>query len=344
MNLLPALDALLREGSVTGAAAVMNVSPSAMSRTLARLRRVVGDPLLVPSGRGLVLTPRARELRPQVEAALAQALAALRPPPPVDIADVSRDFALRTNDAVAVVLGSALTAYVARQAPGVRLRILPEGEEDPADLRDSVDLDVGALPGIPPDVRSAFLYEDRYAAVLRSTADGSGGSAGSTAHEPRHALTAEPLTAQPLTVERFAAIPHIIASRRGRTRSVVDDRLADLGLRRHVLATVPTHSAACFLALESDALAIVPATFAHRAARVMGLAAHDIPLPLPPVRIAMAWHVRHDTDPAHRWLRDAIARISREVAGDGHNSARPAIEDTARPKAAQSHEPMGPPQ
>src|SRR5882757_8820810 len=183
MNLLPALDALLREGSVTGAAAVMNVSPSAMSRTLARLRRVVGDPLLVPSERGLVLTPRARELRPQVEPALAQALAALRPPPPVDIADVSRDFALRTNDAVAVVLGSALTAYVARQAPGVRLRILPEGEEDPADLRDSVDLDIGALPGIPPDVRSEFLYEIRYAAVIRSTAD-EATAGGSTAHEP----------------------------------------------------------------------------------------------------------------------------------------------------------------
>jgi DNA-binding transcriptional LysR family regulator len=293
----------------------MNVSPSAMSRTLARLRRVVGDPLLVPSGRGLVLTPRARELRPQVEAALAQALAALRPPPPVDIADVSRDFALRTNDAVAVVLGSALTAYVARQAPGVRLRILPEGEEDPADLRDTVDLDLGALPGMPPDVRSAFLYEHRYAAVIRSTADGSTAD-GATAHEP---LTAEPLTAEPLTVERFAAIPHITASRRGRTRSVVDDRLADLGLRRHVLATVPTYSAACFLALESDALAIVPSAFAERAARVMGLTAYEIPLPLPPIRIAMAWHVRHDTDPAHRWLREAIARISREVAGDGRN-------------------------
>src|SRR5882757_9362143 len=253
MNLLPALDALLREGSVTGAAAVMNVSPSAMSRTLARLRRVVGDPLLVPSGRGLTLTPRGRELRPQVEAALAQALAALRPPPPVDIADVSREFALRTNDAVAVVLGSALTAYVARQAPGVRLRILPEGDEDPADLRDRVDLDLGSLPDMPPDVRSAFLYEHGYAAVVRSTV-----------REP-------PQVAEPLTVERFAAIPHITVSRRGRIRSVVDDRLADIGLRRHVLATVPTHSAACFLALESDALAIVPSTFAARAARVLGL-------------------------------------------------------------------------
>lgn len=331
MNLLPALDALLREGSVTGAAAVMNVSPSAMSRTLARLRRVVGDPLLVPSGRGLTLTPRARELRPQVEAALAQALAALRPPPPVDIADVSRDFALRTNDALAVVLGSALTAYVARRAPGVRLRILPEGEEDPADLRHHVDLDLGSLPGMPPDVRSAFLYEERYAAVIRSSADepaagkptsdapaaGKPTAVGGTAGKPTADEGTADVPRQALTAERFAAIPHITASRRGRTRSVVDERLADLGLRRHVLATVPTYSAACFLALESDALAIVPSAFADRAARVMGLIAHEIPLQLPPIRIAMAWHVRHETDPAHRWLREAIVRIGREVAADG---------------------------
>lgn len=309
MNLLPALDALLREGSVTGAAAVMNVSPSAMSRTLARLRRVVDDPLLVPSGRGLTLTSRARELRPQVEAALGSALAALRPPPPVDLADVRRDFAIRTNDGVAVVLGPTLTARVAREAPGVRLRILPEGEENPADLRDRVDLDLGSLPELPPDVRSVHLYAHQYVAVVRSSSD----------EWPRRPGR------EPLPVERFAALPHITASRRGRTHSVVDARLAELGLSRHVLATVPTFSAACFLALESDALAIVPAAFADRVARVMPLTVHDIPLPLPPVALDMAWHVRHDTDPVHRWLRDTLVAITRsmtrvergEVTGEG---------------------------
>ncbi|WP_163566732.1 helix-turn-helix domain-containing protein [Fodinicola feengrottensis] len=98
MNLLPALDALLREASVTGAAAQLSVSASAMSRTLSRLRRVVGDPLLVPSGRGLTLTPRACELRPRVEAALAGAMAALQPRWEVAMADVRRDFAIRTNE------------------------------------------------------------------------------------------------------------------------------------------------------------------------------------------------------------------------------------------------------
>jgi DNA-binding transcriptional LysR family regulator len=292
MNLLPALDALLREGSVTGAASVMRVSPSAMSRTLGRLRRVVGDPLLVPSGRGLALTPRARELRPQVEAALAAALAALRPPPPVAIADVRRDFTLRTNDAIAVVCGPLLTARAAREAPGVRLRFLPEGDEDPADLRDRVDLDMGAMHDLPPDVRSARLAEHRFVAVHRADPEFGDGA---------------------LAVERFAALPHIVSSRRGRTHGVVDERLAELGLTRTVLATVPSAGAACFMALETDALALVPAPFAERVARDLPLTIRPIPLRLPPVTLDLAWHVRHDTDPAHRWLRATVTAVATEL-------------------------------
>ncbi|MEU5051118.1 LysR family transcriptional regulator [Streptomyces sp. NPDC021096] len=287
MNLLPALDALLREGSVTGAAARMNVSASAMSRTLGRLRRVLGDPLLVPAGRGLALTPRALELRPRAEAALAGALAALRPAEPLDIASVQRDFTLRTNDAFAVVVGPALTERVAREAPGIRLRFLPEGDEDPADLRDGVDLDIGRLPALPHDVRSAPLARHHFVTVCRAGAP--------HAHEP-------------LTVERFAALPHITVTRRGRLRGVVDERLAVLGLSRQVLATVPSHATACFLALSSDALALVAAPVAAHAARTMPLVVRDVPLSLPGVDTGMAWHVRVDDDPAHRWLREAVTR------------------------------------
>ncbi|MFI9204450.1 LysR family transcriptional regulator [Streptomyces sp. NPDC053048] len=296
MNLLPALDALLREGSVTGAAARMNVSASAMSRTLGRLRRVLDDPLLVPAGRGLALTPRALELRPRVEAALAGALAALQPVQPVDIAAVRRRFTLRSNDGLAVVLGPALTERIAREAPGIQLRILPEGDEDPADLRDRVDLDLGNLPELPHDVRSRALAPDRYVAVCR---------------------TGAPHAADPLTAGRFAALPHITVSRRGRFHSVVDEHLDRLGLERRVLATVPTHVTACFLALRSDALALVSAAVAARVAEAVPLTVRDIPLELPAVSTGMAWHVRLDTDPAHRWLRDAVARI----AGDPQEDA-----------------------
>ncbi|MEU9195359.1 LysR family transcriptional regulator [Streptomyces hundungensis] len=300
MNLLPSLDALLRAGSVAGAAAEMRISPSAMSRTLGRLRRAVGDELLVPSGRGLALTPRARELRPRVEAALAAALAALSPPQEHELATLEREFTLRSNDAVAVIFGSALTERVAREAPRVRLRILPEGDENPADLRELIDLEVGQLGEVPHDVHTAPLGAYGYAAVART--DG-------------------PCATERLTPERFAALPHITVTRRGRVRSVVDERLAELGLVRDVLATAPTYTAACFFALRSDALALVPRPFAVEAARAMPLAVLDIPLDLPANPYVQAWHNRVDADPAHRWLRGALADI---VAGlDAGSAGRP---------------------
>jgi len=294
LNLLPALDALLREGSVTGAAEEMRVSASAMSRTLGRLRRVVGDPLLVPAGRGLALTPRARELQPQVEAALAEALAALRPPPPVDIGSLQREFTIRTNDAVAVVLGAAVTARVAREAPGVRLRILPEGDEDPADLRDRVDLDLSAPAELPADIRSTSLFEDRQVAVART---------GAVRPADRSGM---------LTLAQFTSLPQVVVSRRGRFRGVVDELLDQLGLSRQVLATAPTHGAACFMALESELLALLPVHFATRMAEVLPLEVLEIPLDLPPTRLDMAWHLRLDTDPAHLWLRGVLTSIIRE--------------------------------
>ncbi|MFC9631027.1 LysR substrate-binding domain-containing protein [Streptomyces mirabilis] len=159
-----------------------------MSRTLGRLRRVVGDPLLVPSGRGLTLTPRAREMQPRVQAALAGAVAALRPPTDVELSSLRREFRIRAKDGVALSLGAPLLELVAREAPGVRLRLLPEGEEDSADLRTHVDLDVGELPDpLPHDVRAPTLREHRMVAVTRAGA----GFAGA-----------------PLAPERFAALPH----------------------------------------------------------------------------------------------------------------------------------------
>jgi Transcriptional regulator len=229
-------------------------------------------------------------MQPGVQAALAAAVAALHPPRDIDLATLRREFRIRTNDGVAMSLGAPLLELTAREAPGVRLRLLPEGDEDPADLRTHVDLDVGELPEeLPHDVRSAVLRIHRYVAVARADA---------------------PFAQDPLTPARFAALPHITVTRRGRTHSVVDERLAELGLSRDVLATAPTYGAACFFALRTDALALVPSEVASEASRVLPLVILEIPLALPEVASAQAWHVRLDTDPAHRWLRGALTRAA----------------------------------
>ncbi|MCE9946249.1 helix-turn-helix domain-containing protein, partial [Aeromonas rivipollensis] len=111
------MDALLDEGSVAGAARRLSLSPSAMSRALARLRETTGDPLLVRAGRGLVPTPRALALRAQVSQLVQEAHAVLRPQQEIDPARLVRTFRLRSSDGFVEAVGPALLARLAAEAP-----------------------------------------------------------------------------------------------------------------------------------------------------------------------------------------------------------------------------------
>src|SRR5690348_12546326 len=136
LNLLVTLDVLLREGSVARAAERLRLSPSAMSRALARLRAATGDPLLVRAGRGLVPTPRALELRARVGPLVQDAEAVLRPAETLDLKQLVRTFTLRTREGFVENFGPDLIARVGREAPGVRLRFVPKPDKDSASLRD----------------------------------------------------------------------------------------------------------------------------------------------------------------------------------------------------------------
>jgi DNA-binding transcriptional LysR family regulator len=146
LNLLVTLDALLDEGSVARAARRLRLSPSAMSRALARLREATGDPLLVRAGRGLVPTPRATELRGRLGGLVQEAQAVLRPAEALDLSRLVRTFTLRTSEGFVENLGADLIARVGRDAPGVRLRFALKPDKDSAPLRDgSVDLETGVV-------------------------------------------------------------------------------------------------------------------------------------------------------------------------------------------------------
>ena len=150
LNLLVTLDILLAEGSVARAARRLRLSPSAMSRALARLRETTGDPLLVRAGRGLVPTPRALELRERVGQLVQDAEAVLRPREKIDLQRLVRTFTLRTNDGFVENFGPHLIARVGMEAPGVRLRFVQKQNKDSASLRDgTVDLDTGGTDGLP---------------------------------------------------------------------------------------------------------------------------------------------------------------------------------------------------
>src|SRR5262249_30346251 len=169
-DLLVTLDVLLAEGSVARAAQRLRLSPSAMSRALARLREATGDPLLVRAGRGLVPTPRALELRARVAQLVQDSESVLRPADTLDLERLVRTFTLRTRDGFVENFGPDLIASVGREAPGVRLRFMPKSNKDSGPLRDAaVDLETGVVgEGAGPELRAQALFRDRFIGVVRA--------------------------------------------------------------------------------------------------------------------------------------------------------------------------------
>ncbi|WP_292091054.1 LysR family transcriptional regulator, partial [Mesorhizobium sp.] len=196
LNLLVTLDVLLTEGSVARAARRLRLSPSAMSRALARLRETTGDPLLVRAGRGLVPTPRALELRERVGQLVQDAEAVLRPVETLELKRLVRTFTLRNLDGFVENFGPYLIARVGQQAPGVRLRFVLKPDKDNTPLRDgSVDLETGVVGKTTgPEVRAQALFRDRFVGVVRM---------------------GHPLCKLTITPALYAAGRHILISRRG---------------------------------------------------------------------------------------------------------------------------------
>jgi len=288
LNLLITLDVLLAEGSVARAAQRLRLSPSAMSRALARLRETTGDPLLVRAGRGLVPTPRALELREHVSRLVQDAEAALRPAEQLDLKQLVRTFTLRTSDGFVENFGPALIARAGEQAPGVRLHFVQKLSKDSAALRDgSVDLETGVVGGTTsPEVRTRALFEDRFIGVVR---------------------TGHPLSQGEVSTSRYAAGRHILVSRRGLDKGPMDEALEALGLQREIITVVGGFSAALALARASDLIATVPAR--HTQNLRTGLHSFELPFELPPITISMLWHPRMDADSAHRWLRECVREV-----------------------------------
>jgi DNA-binding transcriptional LysR family regulator len=287
LNLLFALDVLLAEGSVARAASRLRLSPSAMSRTLARLREATGDPLLVRAGRGLVATPRAEELRQQVGRVVQDAEALLRPATLLDLRSLDRVFTLRTNESFVEEFAPRLVARIQADAPGVRLRFAPKSDRDIVSLRDAaIDLDIGVAGETGPEVRIQALLRDRFIGAVR---------------------TDHPLSEGTVTSERYAAGRHISVSRRGREKGPIDEALNLLGLQRTVVCMVSGFSAALAMARTSDLIASVPERHTEGARAGM----HSFPLPVATagVTISMLWHPRLDADPAQRWLRDCVREV-----------------------------------
>ncbi len=310
LNLLAALDVLLAEGSVTGAARRLGLSASAMSRTLARLRSATGDALLVRAGRGLVPTPHAAELRDRVRSVTRDAQAVLRPAAiDLNIGALDLTFTIRANEGFIELFAAPLVAAITKEAPCVRLRFAPKPDKDARPLREGlIDLEIGVTSESAPEARTRMLFRDGFVGVARS----------------RHLL----LTGRKITPQRYAACRHVVASRRGRITGPVDDALEALGLNRMVVVVVPGFPDAVRIARCSDLIALVPRSFLRSIAMAgnkaaEGVRSFELPFRTPEIAVSAMWHPRMDADPAHRWLRNTVITVCQnECRASGSSDSR----------------------
>lgn len=291
LNLLNALDVLLQERSVTQAALRLRLSTSAMSRTLSRLRKALGDPILAPAGRAMVLTPHAETIAEQVHTLLVGVQGVLRPPPPVDPRSMEREFTIRANEAFTQLYAAKLSAAVSAVAPGVRLRFMPKPDKDIGPLREgTVDIEIGVISGDGGELRVQTLYRDAYVGVARA---------------------GHPLFDAPITPERLCTWGHVVFARRRDRSSPADEALAVHGLVRRVAVIVPGFPAVIAVAAASDLLGLVPRS-ACLALPGYDTALFDLPIPIPEVVVSQLWHPRMDADIGHRWLRAMVFEAFRK--------------------------------
>ncbi|MCM5682725.1 LysR family transcriptional regulator [Schlegelella sp. S2-27] len=288
LNLLVTLNVLLSEGSVAAAARRLRLSPSAMSRALARLRATTGDPLLVRAGRALVPTPRALELRERVRLLVDEAEAALRPATRPDLGQLARTFTVRASEGYAETFGPGLIARLAGEAPRVQLRFVTKTDKEGRLLREgAVDLEIGVVAGTEsPELRVQALFPDRFVGVVRA---------------------GHPLCKRDVTPQAYAAAMHVATERRGGRRGPVDTALRALGLELRVATTVGGFATALALARGTDLVATVPERHTH--ALRTGLHSFALPFATHDVTVSMLWHPRLHADPAHRWLRQCVRDV-----------------------------------
>jgi DNA-binding transcriptional LysR family regulator len=295
LNLLPVLDALLRHCSVTVAARELDMSQSAFSSALGRLRALLGDQLFVRTGRGMLPTARAAQLAGPVAAILDQVRDGVLAAGGFAPAQSHRRFALCLSDVGGYVLWPRIVRAVRAQAPqvGLQLRVLPEAGLPAALENGEADLAVGAYPGLPASLFQRRLHDRDYVCVVRTG----------------HPLAASKRngSTRAMTLKQFASASHVVVRLASGIQDRIDQQLAARGLRRERVLEMPSYLMLPPLLESGDELAVMPGQLADAFCRHGRLVALRPPLALPASTIRMHWHRRFHEDVANVWLRGVIA-------------------------------------
>ncbi|WP_407530761.1 LysR family transcriptional regulator [Methylobacterium oryzisoli] len=294
LNLLVAFDALIAERSVTRAGKRIGRTQPAMSAALARLRSLFQDELLVRGSTGLQPTPRALDLAEPVSRALAEIQRALDFTHAFEPSTSPYSLTLAVSEHPAYVLLPTLIERLRDVAPNIALHVVGvTARDDAVSILDAgeADLSIGVPPTVSVGARiiTQSLFEERFVCVVRRD---------------------HPVAAQPLNMETFLALGHLLVSPEGERYGKVDEALAEKGLKRRLGLTLPQMYVAPMLVAKSDMIATLMSGVVAASRVGDQLTILDPPLDLPSPVFAMSWHRRSDAHPVHRWFRELVASLS----------------------------------
>jgi LysR family nod box-dependent transcriptional activator len=298
LNLLVALDALLTEKNVTRAGRRMNLSQSAMSGALARLRGFFQDELLVPVGRRMVLTPLADDLVQPLRDVLLQVHGTITTKPRFDPASSERRFSIAVSDYVTSVLIIDLLRHVKAEAPTITFELRTVGQRAGEDLeRGDLDFLIAPEEYLVPVHPTELVFEDTHTCI---------------------AWAKNPHVGSSISLDQYLELGHVIV-RVGESGNHDERVLRRLNHRRIVEVVTPTFDLAPQLVVGTDRIATVPTRLACKYAKFLPLKLLPLPVDISPIHEKLQWHRAHSQDPANTWLRtqlkEAVARVS------GHNTA-----------------------
>lgn len=307
INLLIALDALLADANVTHAAARLNITQSALSGRLTKLRQILNDPLFIPasSGRGMTPTPHALALKPDLHRLLEELTRFIQSAHVFDPASSDRMFRIAASDNPAAMLAPDLLPLVRAQAPGVRIAfVLPDGDKIGERLeKGDVDLFIGAAADASSDLIGRTLFVEELATAQRK---------------------GHPRGTGPLTLDAFCELDHLLISTTGGGfTGIIDDALAEIGRRRRVSTSVQSYALAPLVLASTDCLCTLPRRFLERFTDHLDI--FEPPVALETFALRLFWHSRVTSDPAHIWLRSLVLKAVRgnDLAEEGrHGGSR----------------------
>ena len=291
LNLLAALRVLLDERHVTRSAEKLGVTQPAMSASLARLRALFSDQLLVRGPKGLALTPRAERVIEQLGQAMALIEQMIAQPTEFVAETSHRTFAIMGTDFVEFILLPPLMATLAAEAPNLEVLFRPPNPRDIElrMVRGELDLVVGYLPDAPQDLIKRKVFRESFACMARR---------GHPLLEDGH-----------LPLDRYIELQHaqVLPFEAAIYATAIDTALSAMGLVRKVVLWEPDFLAVACVVARTDLISTVPMRVATHVAQTLPVAIYDPPLPLRELDFAMYWHPRSQDDAGHKWFREKVA-------------------------------------